>query len=125
MENVIELRGVTKEFDGEVILSNEQDTHEAVSKKNAWYLTHIMEATVTMPTGTGTGAGIAGVKVCGKTGSAEVDTQENTNAWFVGFLDEPAHPYAISVVVEDAGGGGSVAAPIARQVFQWMLNNGY
>lgn len=76
-------------------------------------------------TGTGTAAQIAGVKVCGKTGSAEVDTQENTNAWFVGFLDEPAHPYAISVVVEDAGGGGSVAAPIARQVFQWMLNNGY
>lgn len=75
--------------------------------------------------GTGTAAQIPGVQVCGKTGSAEVDTQENTNAWFVGFIDNDAHSYAISVVVEDAGGGGSVAAPIAKQVFQWMLNNGY
>lgn len=75
--------------------------------------------------GTGTAADIPGVRVCGKTGSAQLDTQENTNAWFVGFIDDPAHPYAIAIVVEDAGGGGSVAAPIARQVFEWMLNNGY
>lgn len=75
--------------------------------------------------GTGTAANIPGVRVCGKTGSAQLDTQENTNAWFVGFIDDPAHPYAIAIVVEDAGGGGSVAAPIARQVFEWMLANGY
>ncbi|MBQ9265165.1 MAG: hypothetical protein IJ189_13285 [Clostridia bacterium] len=75
--------------------------------------------------GTGTAAQIAGKKVCGKTGSAELDNQENTNAWFVGFLDEPASPYALAVVVENAGGGGSVAAPIARQIFQWLLQNGY
>ena len=75
--------------------------------------------------GTGTAANIPGVRVCGKTGSAQLDTQEKTNAWFVGFIDDPAHPYAIAIVVEDAGGGGSVAAPIARQVFQWMLDKGY
>ena len=75
--------------------------------------------------GTGTAANISGKKVCGKTGSAEIDTQESTNAWFVGFLDEETSPYALAVVVEDAGGGGSVAAPLARQVFNWMLKNGY
>ncbi len=95
----------------------------AVKPETAALLKSYMRTVVT--SGTGTGAGIAGVKVCGKTGSAEVDSQENTNAWFVGFLDEENHPYAISIVVEDAGGGGSVAAPMARQVFQWMLNNGY
>lgn len=73
--------------------------------------------------GTGTAAAVSGVKVCGKTGSAEIDTQENTNAWFVGFLDESASPYSLVVVVEDAGGGGSVAAPIARQIFQWLIKN--
>lgn len=73
--------------------------------------------------GTGTAAGIGGVRVCGKTGSAEMDTQENTNAWFVGFLDEEKSPYALAIVVEDAGGGGSVAAPIAKQIFSWLLNN--
>lgn len=95
----------------------------AMKPETAAQLTDYMRLVVTG--GTGTGAGISGVKVCGKTGSAELDSQENTNAWFVGFMDEEAHPYAIAVVVEDAGGGGSVAAPIARQVFQWMLNNGY
>ena len=73
--------------------------------------------------GTGTAAAISGVKVCGKTGSAEIDTQENTNAWFVGFLDESESPYVLVVVVEDAGGGGSVAAPLARQIFSWLLKN--
>ncbi|MBR3016497.1 MAG: penicillin-binding protein 2 [Clostridia bacterium] len=75
--------------------------------------------------GTGIGAGISGRRVCGKTGSAEIDGQDNTNAWFVGFLDEAASPYALSIVVENAGGGGSVAAPMARKIFTWMLNNGY
>ena len=75
--------------------------------------------------GTGKAAAVDSVKVCGKTGSAELDTQENTNAWFVGFLDEEASPYALSIVVEDAGGGGSVAAPIAKQIFTWLLSHGY
>lgn len=75
--------------------------------------------------GTGTAANIPGVKVCGKTGSAEIDGQEYTNAWFVGFLDEAASPYALSIVVENGGGGGSVAAPIAKKIFTWMMQNGY
>ena len=75
--------------------------------------------------GTGTAANISGVKVCGKTGSAEVDTQEETNAWFLGYLDEEKSPYAIAIVVEEGGGGGSVAAPVAKKIFQWMLENGY
>ena len=87
--------------------------------QNADLLKEYMRAVVTG--GTGTRAAISGVKVCGKTGSAELDNQENTNAWFIGFLDEPDAPYAIAIVVEDAGGGGSVAAPVARQIFQWLL----
>ena len=72
--------------------------------------------------GTGTRADIASVSVCGKTGSAEKDGQEETDAWFVGFLDEEEAPYALSVVVENAGGGGSVAAPVARQIFEYLLS---
>ncbi len=96
---------------------------QAMEPETAALIKEYMRLVVTG--GTGKSANITGVRVCGKTGSAEVDTQENTNAWFVGFIDDAAHPYAIAVVVEDAGGGGSVAAPIARQVFEWMLQNGY
>ncbi len=86
-------------------------------------LKEYMRAVVTG--GTGTAANIPGTNVCGKTGSAEIDGQEFTNAWFVGFMDESASPYALSIVVENAGGGGSVAAPMAKKIFTWMLKNGY
>ena len=94
-----------------------------ITPEQAALLKEYMRAVVV--SGTGTGANISGVKVCGKTGSAEVDTQENTNAWFVGFLDEEASPFAVSIVVENAGGGGTVAVPIARRIFMWLLQNGY
>ena len=94
-----------------------------LTEDQAGILKEYMRAVVTG--GTGTAAAVPGVKVCGKTGSAELDTQQNTNAWFVGFMDEEASPYALSIVVEDAGGGGSVAAPIAGQIFAWLLSHGY
>ena len=94
-----------------------------LTSDQAAILKDYMRAVVTG--GTGTSAKISGTKVCGKTGSAEIDGQEFTNAWFVGFLDEAASPYALSIVVENGGGGGSVAAPIARKIFAWMLSNGY
>ena len=92
-----------------------------ITEQQAVILKEYMRSVVT--SGTGTAAQISGVKVCGKTGSAEVDGQENTNAWFVGFLDDPDAPYALAIVVENAGGGGSVAAPLARQIFSWLLQN--
>lgn len=91
-----------------------------MTEAHAAVLQEYMRAVVTG--GTGTAAGISGVKVCGKTGSAEVDTQENTNAWFLGYLDEEDAPYALAIVVEEGGGGGSVAAPMAKKIFQWLLD---
>ena len=92
-----------------------------LTSQQAAILKDYMRAVIT--SGTGTAANISNVKVCGKTGSAEIDGQENTNAWFVGFLDDPDAPFALAIVVENAGGGGSVAAPLAKQIFNWMLNN--
>ena len=102
---------------------SEKVYRRAMPEETAAVLKSYMRGVVTG--GTGAAAGISGVKVCGKTGSAELDTQQNTNAWFVGFLDEENSPYALSIVVENAGGGGSVAAPIARQIFSWLLSHGY
>lgn len=82
-------------------------------------LQEYMRAVVTG--GTGTRAAVSGYTVCGKTGSAEKDGQEETDAWFVGYLDEAEAPYAVTVVVENAGGGGSVAAPIAQDIFEYLL----
>lgn len=67
--------------------------------------------------GTGKSAAVKGLSICAKTGTAEIDTQEKDNAWFIGFIDDDAYPYAVCVVVENAGTGGSVAAPIAQKIF--------
>jgi len=74
---------------GEVILENEQASHQAISEKNAWYLTHMMEATVTMPSGTATEAQLGDIAVAGKTGTTENDFDR----WFAGYT-----PYYTCVV---------------------------
>ncbi|MBO2515877.1 MAG: hypothetical protein CW338_01185 [Clostridiales bacterium] len=77
----------------------------------------------TVQTGTGTAAAVPGHRICGKTGSAEMDGQENTDAWFVGFIDEEDFSYAVCVVIRDAGGGGTYAAPVAKKVFTYLTEN--
>lgn len=71
--------------------------------------------------GTGTRAQVEGYTVCGKTGSAEVsdDKNVNTNAWFVGFIDDETKPYAVAVVLEGAGSGGYYAAQLAADALHY------
>lgn len=75
------------------------------------------------PRGTGGRARVPGVWVGGKTGSAENPHGDLTHALFVGAapLDDPR--IAVAVVLENAGGGGSKAAPIAGAIMRRHLNN--
>ena len=70
--------------------------------------------------GTGKSAAVKGVTVAGKTGTAEVSDNKETkpHAWFTGFIQDEEYPYAIVVMIENAGGGGSQAAPIAASVLK-------
>jgi peptidoglycan glycosyltransferase len=72
--------------------------------------------------GTGWRAGLAAVRVAGKTGSAE-NPHGDPHAWFVGFapVEDPA--VAVAVVVENGGLGGTVAAPVAREVIAAALRH--
>ncbi len=77
--------------------------------------------------GTGTRAALSnGYVVAGKTGSAEASNDKTieTHAWFVGYITNDNAPYAISVVVENGGSGGGVAAPLARKTLQKAINIG-
>ena len=66
--------------------------------------------------GTGTAAALEGVRLAGKTGTAEIDVDRGINdAWFIGFTGE----VAVAVVLERIEGTGGVdAAPIAKQVIE-------
>jgi len=77
--------------------------------------------------GTGTRAALGnGYVVAGKTGSAEASNDKSieSHAWFVGYITNDNAPYAISVVVENGGSGGGVAAPLARKTLQKAINLG-
>ena len=67
-----------------------------------------------------------GYVVAGKTGSAEAsnDKSVGAHAWFVGYVANDNAPYAICVLVENGGSGGSVAAPLARKTLQKAINLG-
>lgn len=70
--------------------------------------------------GTGTVAALEGIEVAGKTGTAEVGTVNQ--AWFIAFAPVQRPRVAIAVTVErTTGQGGTVAAPIAKQVMQELL----
>ena len=64
-----------------------------------------------------------GLPLCAKSGTAEVSDGSTPHAWFVGFLDDPAHPYAFVVLVENGGGGADVAGPIASKILQQAVDN--
>jgi len=56
------------------------------------------------------------VKVAGKTGTAENPLGES-HAWFVGFGPYEDPEIALAVVIDQGGGGSTVAAPVARAIF--------
>lgn len=60
----------------------------------------------------------ANMQLCAKTGTAEVGNGKRPNAWFAGFSKDPAHPYAFTVVIEDAGGGNTAAGTVASEVLR-------
>jgi peptidoglycan glycosyltransferase len=71
--------------------------------------------------GSGTRAAISGVTVAGKTGTAEAGKSVQTHAWFIGFAPAASPRVAIAIVLENAGVGGQVAAPAAKQVLETAL----
>jgi peptidoglycan glycosyltransferase len=92
-----------------------------IKQQTADELTRMMELVVTG--GTGTAAQIPGVRVAGKTGTAEIGRGNIHTTWFAAFAPADAPRVAIAVVVENQNGGfgGTISAPIAKQVMEALL----
>jgi penicillin-binding protein A len=92
-----------------------------IGAQTAGELVHMMELAV--QGGTGTAAQISGIRVAGKTGTAETGREGINTTWFTAFAPVDAPKVAIAVVVENQAGGfgGTVAAPIAKAVMEALL----
>jgi peptidoglycan glycosyltransferase len=67
------------------------------------------------------GAKVKGVTTAGKSGTAELGGTGEPHSWFIGFAPAEAPTVAIAVLVEQAGRGGEVAAPIAGDLMTRYL----
>jgi peptidoglycan glycosyltransferase len=72
--------------------------------------------------GTGTTAQLPGVTVAGKTGTA-TNPLGAAHSWFVCFAPADNPRIVVAIVVENAGYGATVAAPIAREVLRTALKS--
>ncbi|GAA1012545.1 peptidoglycan D,D-transpeptidase FtsI family protein [Streptomyces thermogriseus] len=108
-----------------------EELSQPLSSKNAQILQSMMETVV--KDGTGKNAQINGVTVGGKTGTAQhgVDNSEKPYAWFISYAktSDGSSPVAVAVVVEDENAnrsdisGGGLAAPIAKDVMEAVINS--
>ncbi len=112
--------------DGNAIESTEPvSLGRAMAPTTASLMTQLMERVVTE--GTGTAASVPGVRVAGKTGTAQ-GSGEFPHPWFIGFAPVENPTIAIAVFLEggpDLGEsvtGGAVSAPIASTLLRIWLS---
>lgn len=71
--------------------------------------------------GTGRASRLPNIHVAGKTGTAQNPHGED-HAWFIGFAPFENPEIAFCVFIENGGGGGAQAAPIAHDLLQMYFN---
>jgi penicillin-binding protein 2 len=71
--------------------------------------------------GTGRKAKVKGTDVAGKTGTSE-NPHGADHAWFIGFAPADSPRICVAVLLENAGQGGSVAAPICGKIIEGIMN---
>lgn len=102
------------------------ELRRSVTTSTAERLKQMMISAVS--SGVSSNARIPGIKVAGKTGTAENGVNDPYTLWFTGFAPADNPRVAVAVVIEDGGGqgqsgrGNTLAAPIAKKVMQAVLS---
>lgn len=119
-----------------VNIISKPDGKIAFNGKNSDWLKMHNALEETIKRGTGRGIYTSQYRIAGKTGTAQVksiaqgqrynkqalSSRHWDHAWFTGFAPVDDPQIALAVIVENGGGGGSVAAPIGRALFDyWIL----
>ena len=96
-------------------------------------LNDALKGVVNDPGGTGQNAKLPGIEVCGKTGTSQVlglpenekarrrkvlGAFQKDHALFASYAPSRSPEIVVAVILENAGGGGAVAAPVARKILK-------
>ncbi len=97
------------------------DDSNVIKKETAEIITKLMVGVV--EEGTGKKADIPGIKIAGKTGTAETGSIDDmTHAWFASFAPADNPELALLIFLEKGGVGGQDAAPIAGRLWREFLS---
>ncbi|OPL16927.1 MAG: hypothetical protein AVO38_07050 [delta proteobacterium ML8_D] len=121
--------------DGHIFKSFESDPKNKlpISESNLRLIKKALVGVVNDEKGTGNKCKLDNVIVAGKTGTAQVigqdkrhqdeelDWRHRDHAWFIAYAPADRPELAVAVLCEHAGHGGSIAAPIAKKVFETWL----
>ena len=98
-----------------------------VSARSLNLLHDAMLAETEDPEGTGRPAVVPGLRICGKTGTAEIMDTHNRKigrtTWFASFAPYEHPRYAVVVMVENGTFGGPTCAPIAHDIYEAILKS--
>lgn len=98
----------------------QRSTAVSISPRISDLLREAMYLGVNGPGGTGAAARVPGLAIAGKTGTAQ-NPHGKDHAWFIGFAPFDSPQIAVCVLVENAGFGGSQAAPLAGKLIEKFL----
>ena len=109
------------ELDGPEVVRNleSRETRRVISSQVAATLRDFMVAVVDNKQAAG--VDVPGVRVAGKTGTAETGKPGVSHAWFIAFAPAENPTVAVAVIVEEGGRGGVTASPVAGEVIRAVL----
>lgn len=112
------LLDLVDDYQGKIIYQYKPEIINTVHlRADTWNFLHdSMEQTVLR--GTGVATKIEGLRIAGKTGTAEDPPRKQPHAWFASFAPVDNPQLVVVVFVESGGHGGSISAPIAKKIYQ-------
>lgn len=116
VDKIIDSSGnIVKEYDREIIREN------FVDEKNINSVRKAMRETIL--TGSARSLNALPIEIAGKTGTAQFGGEGKTHAWFTAFAPYDDPQITMVILIEGGGEGSSTAVPIAREIFQWLIDN--
>ena len=108
-------------FKGEELYKHSLKTNDPIDlSEKSWKLLH-KALLDTVEYGTGRRSKIEGIKIAGKTGTAQ-NPQGEDHAWFVSYAPADNPEIAMAIIVENGGGGGLNAVPIGKKIYEAYFN---